>query len=86
MVLQDVTVTGMFAGHKCVARRRADIVSRVSRREHHAFGSQPVNVRGQESFLNVATQITVTQFVGENENDVGPILCEGRAGQQNHQA
>jgi len=39
--------------------------------EFHAFGSDPVNIRGADLRLPVAAQFTVPQVIGKDKDNIG---------------
>ena len=56
--------------------RGADFGRDVELGEAGAFGGHLVEVRGANDRMSVATQVTVTQVIGEDDDDIG--LGRGR--------
>src|SRR5258708_38958798 len=63
-------VPGVAAGHERAARGRAYRGSCVSLRKANSLTCQRVDVRSPDALLAVATQVAVTQIVGEDEQNV----------------
>ena len=76
-VAANPRMAGVHPRHEAAARRRANRAAGVALSEAHPFRSQSINVRSLDFLLTVTTRITVTQVVGENENDVRPALRPG---------
>ena len=70
-------MAGVHPRHETAARRRADRAAGVALSEAHPFRSQSIHVRSLDFLLSVTPRITVTQVVGEDENDVRPALRLG---------
>ena len=66
---------GIAPGEQPVPRGRANGRGRVGVREPHPFTSQPVDARRGDLRGAVATDVAVTQVVGENDDDVGMAGC-----------
>jgi hypothetical protein len=43
----------------------------------HALLRQPIDVRRLGDRMPVATQVSISQIIGKNENDVGQVDCGG---------
>jgi hypothetical protein len=61
----------MQAGHQGATGGSADGAARVAIGEADALGSETVEVRRLDDFLAIATEVAVTEIVGEDEEDVG---------------
>ena len=70
-VVANVGVAGVLAGHEHTAGRRAHVVAGVVRGELHALAGEAVDVWRRHLGRAIATEIAVTEVIGENEDDVG---------------
>ena len=61
-------------GQQARARRGADSGTRITLGEAHSFLSQLVYVGSFELLLSVTTEVTESEVVGQDENDVGSLL------------
>lgn len=61
-------------GQQARARRGADGGTRITLGEAHSFLSQLVYVGSFELLLSVTTEVTESEVVGQDENDVGSLL------------
>ena len=66
---------GVQARHEAASRWSTNRASRIEIREAHSLGRELVDVRRFDSLLAVATEIAVTQIVGEDEDDIGCQVC-----------
>lgn len=78
-------VTRMKPLHETRSRRRADRVSGVGIAEAHSFARDPIDVRSLNLFLTVTTQITPTQVIGQDEDDVRLMVGLGNADTEEQQ-
>ena len=74
---------GRATGEKTGSRGRTDGSRSVKIGEAHAFGSKAVEVRGAYNRVSVARQVSVSEIIGKNENDVG-LLRGRRVGGMKH--
>ena len=77
-------VPGVQAGHQHAAAGSADGRAGVELGEAHSFRGHAIEMRGLNQLLPVAAQISVTQVIREDEDDVGlPVgRDEARGSQQ----
>ena len=61
-------------GQQARARRGADSGTRITLGEAHSFLSQLVYVGSFELLLSVTTEVTESEVIGQDENDVGSLL------------
>ncbi len=73
----------MHAGHEHAARRRADGVAGVALCQAHAVFGDLVDVGRADFGLAERADVAVTEVIGDEEDDVGPI--GGRGGQGEHE-
>ena len=64
-------MAGVLTRHQHTPRWRAHRRSRIKIREPHPAFSQAINVRSLDEFLPITAQVTITQIIGHNVNDVG---------------
>ncbi len=69
-IIADRGMAEMLAGQQRAAAGRADRATAIEVREPHSFGRHAVKVRRLDLPLPVATQIAITEIVGEDQNDV----------------
>ncbi len=83
---------GVLAGHKGVARRRADRRRRVRVGEPQPLRGKPIDVRRLDLRRAIAAEVAIADIVGQNEEDirlrhrrfpsVGELNGKNQAGQQ----
>ena len=71
-------MAGMQPGHQHAARGRTHGLARVELCKPHALGGKTVKMRCQDELLPVTAEFTVTEIVGEDEDDVGLRLLGER--------
>jgi len=76
-------MTRVIACHQRTSGWCADRASRVVIGEPHSFFGHPVEMRSCEFPLAITGQISVTQIIGQDENDVGLLFPPGFAGWMN---
>ena len=69
-VVANESVPRMQTRHQDAARRRADSIAAVVPRETHPFRCESVDVRRANFRRAVATEVSITEIVGENEDNV----------------
>ena len=65
----------VFARQQHTAGRGADRRAGVVLREAHPAGCQGVNVRGLDLGLAVGSQLSISEIVGQDVNDIGRLFC-----------
>ena len=58
------------AGHQCGARWRANSGACIKGRHLHAFRRKPINIGGLYQFSPVGRQVSITEIVRHNHDDV----------------
>jgi hypothetical protein len=71
-IAPDSCMAGMLAGHQHTPGRGTYRASGVGLGKTQTVCGQLVDIRGFDLFLSVTSQVTVTQVIGHNENDIGP--------------
>src|SRR5947207_818404 len=69
-VTANKCVAGVQAGHQRATRRSTNSASRVEIRETNSLRCEFVQIRGLNSGLAIATQITIAKIIGDNQDDV----------------
>jgi len=69
-IITDVGVPGMFARHEDTAARRTDCLPRIVLGKLDAFFGDLVDMRSFDPFLPIATELSISQIIGENENNI----------------
>ena len=80
LVAADRGVAVVLARHERASRRRADRRAGVGLGEPHALGREPVDVRRLDELLPETAEVAVAEVIREDEDDVGPVRCNHRAG------
>ena len=79
----------VLAGHKCIARRRAQWARTISRVESHALFRKTVDMRAFDDGILIATQRKRAELVGHHDEDILhignllgnlPVESQSRAG------
>src|SRR5688572_15074746 len=70
-IAADPGVAMMLTSHEHTAGRGTDCRPRVELGKAYPFARHLINARGLNEFLAVATDLSVTEIVSENEDDVG---------------
>ena len=81
-VASDFGVAGVLAGHKCRSGWSANWASSVCLGESDTLSCHRIKSRGADLLLSVCAQITVSQVVAEDEQDVGLLLLVAAGGHQ----
>ena len=69
-----------LTGHDGGTRRRTDRRRRIAIGETHAFGSQPIDIRGLQQAVPLAVEISPSQVIDHNKQNIRPTLGRGRCG------
>jgi hypothetical protein len=70
MVVTNEGVAGMFAGHQNATRRGAYRAAGAMLRELHTFRRKFIQRRSVDNFLPVRPDVSLTQIIGQNKNNV----------------
>ena len=81
-VAPDMGMTQVPPGHQDAARRSADGRAGVELSEPHPFPGHPVQSGSLDQLLSVAAQVSVTEVVGQDEDQVGKSPRRYRTGKE----
>ena len=81
-IFSDVSMSRMLPTHQDTPRRRADIVPRIMRQEPHPLPGHAVQIGCLDFLLPITSQISITEIIGQNENDIGQSRRRGPEPQQ----
>ena len=88
LVMGHAGADGVATRHERGATRGTDFGGGIELREAQAFGGHAIQVRRLDGRMAVATEVTVTEVVGQDDDDVrlrGGVGSEGEGRQQGQQ-